>query len=73
MGFLGMWNPYLALFSRSDVAIPGEIDMLEMHHVVKLQDFLSSGEFHIKNELKTNEINIEIRNRTELNQVEYES
>ena len=75
MGILGMWNPNLALFSQSDVDIPGEMDMLEtglleMHHVVKLQDFLSSGEFHIENESKVNEINIAVRNRTKLNQVE---
>ena len=38
-----MWNPNLALFSQSEVAIPSKMDMLELHHVIKLRDFLSSS------------------------------
>ena len=34
---------------------------------MKLQVFLSSCEFHIKNESKVDEINIKVRNQTELN------
>ena len=38
-----------------------------------LQDFLSSSEFYVKNNLKVDEINIEVRNRTALNLVGYAS
>ena len=43
--------------------------MLELYHVMKLQDFLSSNEFRIENKSKVDEFNIEVRNRTELNLV----
>ena len=68
-----MWNPNLATFSQSDVAIPSKMDMLELYHVMKLQDFLSSSEFRIENKSKVDEINIEVRNRTELDLVGWES
>ena len=61
--------PNLALFLQSEVAIPSKMDMLELYHVMKLQDFLSSSEFRIENKSKVDEINIEVRNRTELNLV----
>ena len=64
-----MWNQNLALFLQSEVAIPSKMDMLELYHVMKLQDFLSSNEFRIENKSKVDEINIEVRNRTELNLV----
>ena len=57
----------------SAVAIPSETDILSVYHVVKLQDFLSSNEFHIKNESIVHEINIEVRDRTELNLFGHES
>ena len=63
------WNPNLALFLQSEVAIPSKIHMLESYHVMNLQDFLSSNEFRIKNKSKVDEFNIEIRNRSELNLV----
>ena len=47
--------------------------MLELYHVMKLQDFLSSNEFRIENKSKVDEFNIEVRNRTELNLAGYES
>ena len=40
---------------------------------MKLQDFPSSIEFRIENESKVDEINIKVRNRTELNLVGQES
>ena len=40
---------------------------------MKLQDFISSGEFHIENESKVDEINIVVENRTEWSLVGYES
>ena len=40
---------------------------------MELQDFLFSSEFHVKNKLKVDEINIEVRNRTALNLVGYAS
>ena len=67
LGFLGMWNPNLVLFLQSEVAIPSKMDMLELYHVMKLQDFLSSNEFRIENKSKVAEINIIVRHRTELN------
>ena len=39
--------------------------MLESYHVMKLQDFLSSRKFHIEDESKIDEINIEVRDRIE--------
>ena len=36
--------------------------MLELHHVMKVQDIRSSSEFHIENESKNDEINIKVRN-----------
>ena len=62
-----MWNPNLALFLQSEEAIPSKMDMLELYHVIKKQDFLFSSEFCIKNELKVDGINIKVRNRTKLN------
>ena len=62
-----MRNPNLALFS--EVAIPSLMDMLKLYHVMELQDFLSSIEFHIENELKVDEIKIKVRNPTELDLV----
>ena len=44
--------------------------MLELYHVMKLQDFLSSNEFRIGKKSKVDEFNIEVRNRTKLNLVE---
>ena len=38
-GFLGIWSPNLALFLQSEIAIPAKIHMLEVNHVMKLQDF----------------------------------
>ena len=64
---MGWWNPNLALFLQSEVAIPIKMHMLELHHIMKLQDFLSSNEFRFENKSKVDEINIEVRNRTELN------
>ena len=64
-----MWNPNLALFLQSEVAIPSKMDMLELYHVMKLRDFLSSSYFRIKNESKVDEITIKVRNQTELNLV----
>ena len=54
----------MALFSQSEVAIPSGMDMFE---------FIFSSECHIENELKVDEINIEVRNQTEFNLVGYES
>ena len=54
---------------QSEVAIPSKMDMSELKHVMKLQDFPSFIEFRIENKSKVNEINIEVRNRTELNVV----
>ena len=48
------------------------MDMFELYHVMKLHEFLFSSEFHIENESKVDEINIKVRNRTELNLVGYE-
>ena len=42
------------------------MDMLELYHVMKLQDFISSFEFRIENESKVDEINIEVRNRAKV-------
>ena len=66
-----MWNPNLASFSQSEVAVPNKMHML--YHIMKLQDFLPSSEFCIKNESEVNEINIKVRNRTKLNLVGLES
>ena len=68
-----MWNPNLAFFSQSEEAIPSEMDMFEFYCVMKLHKFLFSSEFHIENESKVDEINIEVRNQIELNLVGYES
>ena len=62
-----MWNPNLALFLQSEIAIHSKMGMLELYHGMKLQDFLSSSEIRIGNESKVDEINVEVRNRTELN------
>ena len=62
-----MWNPNLTLFLQSEAAIPSKMDMLELYHVMKQQDFFFSSECCIENELKVDEINIKVRNRTELN------
>ena len=48
---------------------PSKMYMLESYHVMKLQDFLSSNEFRIKNKSKVDESNIEVRNWTKLNLV----
>ena len=64
-----MWNPNLALFLQSEVAIPSKIHMLESYQVMKLQNFLSSNEFYIENKSKVDEFKIEVRNRTKLNLV----
>ena len=64
---MGRWNPNLALFLKSEVAIPSKMHMLELYHVMKLQDFLSFNEFRIENKSKVDEFNIEVRNRIELN------
>ena len=34
---------HLALFLQPEVVIPSKMDMLELYHVTKLQDFLSSS------------------------------
>ena len=68
-----MQIPNLALFFQSEVAIPSKMDMLELYHVMKLQDFPSSIEFRIENESKVDEINIKVRNRTELHLMGQES
>ena len=48
--------------------------MLELYNVMKsIKNFLSPLEFHIGNEPKVNETDIELRNQTELNLVGYES
>ena len=73
MWFLAAWNPNLALLSQPEVTIPDEKEMLELFCVVKQQDFLSSGDFHIGNESKVDAINIKVKNRTQLNHVGYES
>ena len=49
------------------------MDMLELYHVTKLQDFRSYPKFHIEYESKVDEINIEVRNWTQLNLVRYKS
>ena len=49
------------------------MDMFALYHVMKLHEFLFSSEFHIENELKVDEINVKVRNRTELILVGYES
>ena len=49
------------------------MDILDLYHVMKLQNFLSSGKFHtIKNEWKFDDINIEVRNLIKLNFMGYE-
>ena len=45
-----MWNPNLALFCQSEIAIPCKMDWLEVHPIIKLHDFLSPCQFNIKNE-----------------------
>ena len=67
------WNQNLTLFLQSEVDIASKMDMLELYHFMKQQDFLFSSEFCVENELKVDEINIKVRNRTELNLVGYES
>ena len=57
-----MWNQGLVLFSYSEEAISSKMDMLELYHVTKLQDFCSYPKFHIEYESKVDEINIEVRN-----------
>ena len=47
-----IWH-YLALFSQSEVPKPNKIDILELYHVMKLQDSLSSDDFHTENETET--------------------
>ena len=49
------------------------MDIFELEHVMKPHKFIFPGKFHIENESKVGEINIEVRNRTELNLVGYES
>ena len=66
-----MWNPNLASFSQSEVAVPNKMHML--CHIMKLQDFPPSSEFCIENESEVNEINIEVRNQTKFNLVGLES
>ena len=41
-------NQYLVLFSQSAVATHNKMDMLEFSNAMKLQDFISSTEFHIE-------------------------
>ena len=48
-----MWNPNLALFSQSEVGIPSKMDMLELQHVMKLQDIPSSIEFRIEKRIES--------------------
>ena len=66
LGFSGVGNPCLALYSQSEVAIPSKIDTLELYQVMKLQNFLSSSECYIEYESKVYGISIEVRNQTEL-------
>ena len=68
-----MAKPNLALFQQSEVVIHGKMDILELFRVMKLQDFHSFIDFYIENASEVDEINIQIRNRTELNLVGYES
>ena len=68
-----MWNTNLAFFSQSEEAITSEMDMFEFYCVMKLHKFLFSCEFHIENDLRVDEINIEVRNQIKLNLVGYES
>ena len=49
------------------------MDILELFRVTKLPDFHSFIDFCTENALEVDEINIQIRNRTELNLVGYES
>ena len=61
---LGFWVYRVQIwhyFCTAELAIPGEVHMLELTHVMKLQDFLSSGELWITNESQVDEINIEIK------------
>ena len=48
------------------------MDMLELYHDMKLQDFLSCSEFYIKNDSKVDESNNEVRKRAVLILVGYE-
>ena len=41
---------------------PSKMYMLELYHVMKLQDFLFSNGFQIENKSKVDESNIEVRN-----------
>ena len=66
-----IWH-YLALFSQSEVPIANKIDILELYHVMKLQDSLSSDDFNIENESIFDKLNIKVRNRTKLNLVGYD-
>ena len=45
MKFLGTQNQILHYF-QSEVDIPSKMDILDLYHVMKLQNFLSSGKFH---------------------------
>ena len=66
-----IWH-YLTLFSQSEVPIPNKIDILELYHVMKQQDSLSSDDFHIENESIFDYFNIKVRNRTKLYLAGYE-
>ena len=48
------------------------MDWLGVYPITKLHDFLSSYELNVQNESKVDEINIDVRNQTELNLVGYE-
>ena len=73
MRFLGTQNQILHYF-QSEVDIPSKMDILDLYHVMKLQNFLSSGKFHtIQNESEFDDINIEVRNLIKLNFMGYES
>ena len=67
-----MWNPNLALFCQSEIAIPCKMDWLEVHPIIKQHDFLSPCQFNIENESTVDEINIDVINLTELNIAGYE-
>ena len=47
--------------------------MIELYRVTKLYHILYSSKFHIEYEWKVGEIDIKVRNQTELNLVVYES
>ena len=72
-GDFGLKNQNMALFSQSEVAIPSEIALFLLYHVMKLHKFLFPSKFHIENESKVDEINLEVRNQTKFKLVGFES